>query len=163
MERREQIDYVGFSFLYILLLSSPELSDTKVYVPQIRALLGTASHFCEVVVLNLRTVPIGTALSLRILRVIRHFSLSHTPPVEKWPDLADFHVVSWSIRYTLRERERAIVCVCVCVREREYVCVFVWVVVGVGVSPSRPRSRSRSRSSPPPRSLPPSTVISTYA
>ena len=26
-----------------------------------RALLGTASHFCEVVVLKLRTVPIGTA------------------------------------------------------------------------------------------------------
>jgi len=28
-----------------------------------RALLGTASHFCEVVVLRLRAVPIGTALS----------------------------------------------------------------------------------------------------
>jgi len=28
-----------------LLLSSLELSDTKVYEPQIRALLGTASHF----------------------------------------------------------------------------------------------------------------------
>ena len=36
-----------------------------------RALLGTASHFCEVVVLKLRTVPPGTALSLRTLRVIR--------------------------------------------------------------------------------------------
>ena len=32
----------GFSSL---LLSSLELSDTKVYAPQIRALLGTASHF----------------------------------------------------------------------------------------------------------------------
>ena len=40
-------------------LSSLELSDTKVYEPQIRALLGTAAHFCEVVVLKLRTVPIG--------------------------------------------------------------------------------------------------------
>ena len=30
-------------------LSSLELRDTKVYEPQIRALLGTASHFCEVV------------------------------------------------------------------------------------------------------------------
>jgi len=29
-----------------LLLSSLELRDTKVYEPQIRALLGTASHFC---------------------------------------------------------------------------------------------------------------------
>jgi len=38
-----------------LLLSSLELSDTNVYAPYIRALLGTASHFCEVVVLKLRT------------------------------------------------------------------------------------------------------------
>ena len=38
-----------------VLLSSLELSDTKVYEPQTRALLGTASHFCEVVVLKLRT------------------------------------------------------------------------------------------------------------
>ena len=35
-----------------LSLSSLELSDTHVYEPQIRALLGTASHFCEVVVLS---------------------------------------------------------------------------------------------------------------
>jgi len=40
-----------------LLLSNLELSDTKVYESEIRALLGTASHFCEVVVLKLwRTV-----------------------------------------------------------------------------------------------------------
>ena len=32
-------------------------------------MLGTASHFCEVVVLKLRTVPIGTARSLNILRL----------------------------------------------------------------------------------------------
>jgi hypothetical protein len=38
-----------------LLLSSQELSDKKVYEPQIQALLGTASHFCEVVVLRSRT------------------------------------------------------------------------------------------------------------
>ena len=49
-----------------LLLSSLELSDKQVYEPWIRALLGTASHFCEVVVLKLRTVPIGTALRSRI-------------------------------------------------------------------------------------------------
>jgi len=54
-----------------LLLSSLELSVTQVYESYIRALLRAASHFCEVVVLKLRTVPIGTALSLRILRVIR--------------------------------------------------------------------------------------------
>ena len=50
-----------------LLLSSLELSDTQVYEPEMRALLGTASHFCEVVVLKLRTVPIGIALSQRML------------------------------------------------------------------------------------------------
>ena len=35
-----------------LLLTSLELSDTTVYAPQIRARLGTAAHFCEVVVLK---------------------------------------------------------------------------------------------------------------
>ena len=38
---------------YLLLLyfqlSGLELSDTQVYEPEIRALLGTGSHFCEVV------------------------------------------------------------------------------------------------------------------
>jgi len=42
-------------FVSYLLLPSLELSDTKVYEPQTRALLGTASHFCEVAVLKLRT------------------------------------------------------------------------------------------------------------
>ena len=37
-----------------LLLSSLELGDTQVHEPEIWALLGTASHFCEVVVLKLR-------------------------------------------------------------------------------------------------------------
>ena len=32
-----------------LLLSSLELSDTPIFEPSVRALLGTASHFCEVV------------------------------------------------------------------------------------------------------------------
>jgi len=43
-----------------LLLSRLELSDTKVYEPQIRALLGTASHFCELVVLKFKTVDAGS-------------------------------------------------------------------------------------------------------
>ena len=38
-----------------LLLPSLELSDTKVYEPYIRALLGTASQFCEVVFLTNHT------------------------------------------------------------------------------------------------------------
>ena len=36
-------------------LSSRVLSHTHVYEPEIRALLGTASQLCEVVVLTLRT------------------------------------------------------------------------------------------------------------
>ena len=53
-------------FTSLVLPSSLELSDTKVYDPQIRALLGTASQFCEVVVLKSKTVTNGTTLSLRI-------------------------------------------------------------------------------------------------
>ena len=43
-----------------LLLSSLEQSDTDVYAPCIRALLGTASQFCETVVLKSRNVPNST-------------------------------------------------------------------------------------------------------
>ena len=39
----------GQIFFSSLLLLSLELSDTKVYKPSVRALLGTASRFCEVV------------------------------------------------------------------------------------------------------------------
>ena len=44
-------------------MMSLELSDAHVYVPEIRALVETASQFCEVV-FKLSTVPIGTALSV---------------------------------------------------------------------------------------------------
>ena len=44
-----------FSSSFSLFISSVELSDTRVYKLQIRALLGTASRFGEVVVLKLRT------------------------------------------------------------------------------------------------------------
>ena len=57
----------GASF-FSSLLSSLELSDTTIYEPYIRALLGTAPHFCSAIVLKLRTVPLGTAPSLRIVR-----------------------------------------------------------------------------------------------
>ena len=45
-----------------LLPSSLRLSDTQVYEPQIRTRLETASHFCEVAVLKLRTVPYALLL-----------------------------------------------------------------------------------------------------
>ena len=61
-----------------LLLSSLELSDTKVYKPWIRALLGTAAHFCEVVVLKLRT---------------QSLTASVTKPLTHWANRrADFRV-----------------------------------------------------------------------
>jgi len=41
--------WVKFLVFSYVLLSSLELSDTKVYEPSIRALLGTASHFFKVV------------------------------------------------------------------------------------------------------------------
>jgi len=46
---RESSNYFSSS----LLLSSLELSDTKVYEPELRALLGSAAHFCKVVDLKL--------------------------------------------------------------------------------------------------------------
>ena len=39
-------------FFFLLLLSILELSDTTIYEPYIRALLGTASRFCEAVVVR---------------------------------------------------------------------------------------------------------------
>ena len=41
-----------------LLLWSLELSDRTIYDPSIGALLGTASHFCYVVVLKLSAPPV---------------------------------------------------------------------------------------------------------
>ena len=49
-------------FFFFTLVTGPrrslslKMSDTRVYEPQIRARLGTATHFCEVVVLKLRAV-----------------------------------------------------------------------------------------------------------
>ena len=43
------------------------MSDTKVYEPHIRTILGIASHFCEVAALKSRTAPNCTTRSLRIL------------------------------------------------------------------------------------------------
>ena len=56
---------------YSLLLSSLEMSDTTIYEPYIRALLGTAPRFSYALVLKSRSVPLGTALSLGIFRVSR--------------------------------------------------------------------------------------------
>ena len=52
------------------------MSDAKVYAPEIPALFGTASHFCEVVVLGLRTVLIaGVVLGRGSRRPSRALSL----------------------------------------------------------------------------------------
>ena len=56
----------SFSFLSFL-LSSLVLSDTNFYEPQTRALLGTATLFCEVLVLEPRTVRFKPNLRRREL------------------------------------------------------------------------------------------------
>jgi hypothetical protein len=56
------------NFSSSLLLSSLKLSDSKVDEPEMRSLLGTALHFCEVVVLKLRTLP-NTRVALPIKRL----------------------------------------------------------------------------------------------
>ena len=47
-------------FFFFFIALGLELSDTRVYEPEIRALLGAASHSCKAVVLTSRTVPSGT-------------------------------------------------------------------------------------------------------
>jgi len=65
-------------FFSSLLLSSLELSDTKVYEPEIRARLGTAARFCEVTVLGLRTLPrLGAQLRPLPVRAPSRTSLPH--------------------------------------------------------------------------------------
>ena len=56
-----------------LLLSSLELSDRKVYEPQERALLGTASHFCEV------ALPRGITAAPRFYIGVTGGSDTHDP------------------------------------------------------------------------------------
>jgi len=105
----------GFSSsLSSLLLPSLELSDTKVYEPSIRARLGTASHFCLVVVLKLRTKAGGSlgqqafeepekpnqALSLSR-------SLSHTLSLSISLDRAIYLSISLSLYLSLLELLRA--------------------------------------------------------
>ena len=46
------------------LLSRLELSDTEVYEPLLRALLGSASHFCEVAILKSR-MSVGASVQVR--------------------------------------------------------------------------------------------------
>ena len=52
MKRSRQLPLMQVPLSSTLLLASQELSDTQVYEPYIRARLGTAAHFCEVVVLR---------------------------------------------------------------------------------------------------------------
>jgi len=63
-----------------LILSSLELSDTKVYEPYVRALLRTASHSCEVVVLESRTASVGHTRE-RVGCTRMHVGHSHSVPV----------------------------------------------------------------------------------
>ena len=62
------------------LLSSLELSGTHVYEPYIRALLGTASHFCELVVLKLGTCAGGMGETAEAGRSFRSTREDGPPP-----------------------------------------------------------------------------------
>ena len=53
------LESFGYYLIFFCFTLGLELSGTKVYEPEIQALLGTASHFCEAVVLRLRTVQNG--------------------------------------------------------------------------------------------------------
>ena len=72
-----------------LLLSRLELSDTQVYQPQIRARLGTAAHFCEVVGLKLRGVRTedldraGHAERLEVLALCQDHLVAHLLPQKR--------------------------------------------------------------------------------
>jgi len=74
------------------LRSSLELSDTRVSEPYIRALLGTASHFCEVLVPQSRIYQDDAAGEAVRNFEVRHFECSGrfnnstTPP---WRPFAD--------------------------------------------------------------------------
>ena len=54
-------------FFFFFITLGLEMSDTKVYAPEIRDLLGTSSQYREAIVLKSRIVPSGTTLGLRIL------------------------------------------------------------------------------------------------
>ena len=54
------------------------MSDTKVYEPEIRALLGTASYFCAAVVLELGTLPNVTTLAALAILVSTRLTQAET-------------------------------------------------------------------------------------
>ena len=98
VKERVALVQVFFFFFFSLLFWSHELNETSICGPYIRALLGTAPHFCSAVVLELRTVPLGTALSL----------------VERQMNEKPFGGVAGG-KQRGRRRRHASVCVCVCV------------------------------------------------
>ena len=73
---------------YIFPLSSLELSDTNAYEPSSRALLGTASHFCEIVVLAWGAHNLGVAARLPALADDRAVAV---PPAAQGCVLSVYH------------------------------------------------------------------------
>jgi len=72
-------------------LSGLKLSDTQVYEPYTRALLGTASHHCEVVVLRLRSC-LGCGLcGQNDVNLRRHFTILEWPGDAKIALSRTFH------------------------------------------------------------------------
>ena len=90
------------SLLRSLLLVSLELSDTKVYEPSIRALLGTASQFCKVVI-DESSSSVNSCESSVASSNSRDASVDSHARVAARP-MANPHVdISWTIRSANRK------------------------------------------------------------
>ena len=75
VEETQQVVRKKYFFLFFITLGL-ELSDTKVYEPYIRGLLGTASQYCGAVVLEPRTVTCKKYRGTSFIRN-RHPSQDH--------------------------------------------------------------------------------------
>ena len=68
----------GGDFFFFTLGTGPrrplrlKRSDTRVYEPRIRARLETTAHFCKVVVLKLRAVPLQNARMAKLEAWVGH-------------------------------------------------------------------------------------------
>ena len=93
-------------FFFCFSISSLELSDTKVYESYIRALLGTASHFCEAVVLRTRR--------------------SSQPPSERRR-----YFPQGATAYTILYHMNIYICIYIYMYMYIYICICIYIYVNV--------------------------------
>ena len=72
----------------------------QVYEPQLRALLGTASHYCEAIVLESSAVPIGSPIGIPIMPCQARDSLLELPFEKKDSifEVSESRIVVFDIR-----------------------------------------------------------------